>query len=224
VWAWIVGSVTVSRVGAACTVCFGTITTVLSVMTHRRGAVEARIKARQVAALPVEGSPILAPTAEEVVKYGHWSGRPIKMVRNSTTLLTVFACLAWVAGGPGEKVSVQHEVAERASPALPPPSPALPAAPTTGTVRVESDPPGAIVINVATGELLGSTPLVLTRPRGTSIKFRLEKDGFVPNAHEVSLDDDQTIDLTLEHQPGPMAHVRRRHPRERDVEDAAAKL
>jgi hypothetical protein len=75
--------------------------------------------------------------------------------------------------------------------------------PKTVTVHVESDPPGASVVNAASGGVLGVTPLVLTRPKGGSIKLRLEMDGFTPNAHDVSLDDDQTIQLTLEKKAKP---------------------
>ncbi len=87
-----------------------------------------------------------------------------------------------------------------------PVAPTEPPAVKTITVRVESDPPGASVVNAASGGVLGVTPLVLTRPRGGALKLRLEKDGFTPNAHDVTLDDDQTVELTLEHKPKPRPH------------------
>jgi serine/threonine-protein kinase len=129
--------------------------------------------------------------------------------------VAVFVVAAALAGAgvfifrDGEKVGVQREEATRPavqSPKVdPPPAPKVeappskPAAPTTVTVRVESDPVGASVLDDASGGTLGVTPLVLHRPRGGTLKVRLEKEGYAPNAHALSLDDDQTIDLTLEH-------------------------
>ena len=85
--------------------------------------------------------------------------------------------------------------------------PAKPAVPPTVTVRVESDPMGAKVLDDASGGVLGVTPLVLNRPRGGAFKVRLEKEGYTPNAHAISLSDDQTIELTLEHKQAKPAHV-----------------
>ena len=78
-------------------------------------------------------------------------------------------------------------------------------------MRVESDPAGANVLDDASGGVLGVTPLVLTRPHGGAFKVRLEKDGYTPNAHAISLDDDQTIELTLEHKQIKPAHVHKPH-------------
>jgi serine/threonine-protein kinase len=84
--------------------------------------------------------------------------------------------------------------------------PADPPVAKTIIVHVESDPAGATVVNADSGGVLGVTPLVLRRPKGGSLKLRLEMDGFTPNAHEVSLDDDQTVQLTLEHKAKPRPH------------------
>jgi hypothetical protein len=89
--------------------------------------------------------------------------------------------------------------------------PAKPAAPTTITVRVESEPVGANVLDDASGGVLGVTPLVLHRPRGGALNLRLEKEGYTPNAHAVSLDDDQTIELTLEHKQVKPVHTHKSH-------------
>ena len=92
-----------------------------------------------------------------------------------------------------------------------PVAPAKPAAPKTVTVHVESDPPGANVVDEASGGRR-VTPLVLKRPKGGALKLRLEKDGYTPNAHALALDDDQTIELTLEHKQAKPAHVHKPHP------------
>jgi eukaryotic-like serine/threonine-protein kinase len=132
----------------------------------------------------------------------------------------------------GEKVATQRmeSAAPRAEiqPATPAPprteptpAPAVdPPAPKTVTVHVESDPPGASVVNAASGGVLGVTPLVLTRPKGGSMNLRLEKDGFTPNAHAISLEDDQTIQLTLEKKAKPRPHRAHAAP----ADDEPAKL
>jgi serine/threonine-protein kinase len=136
--------------------------------------------------------------------------------------VAVFVVAAALAGGgvfifrDGEKVGgEQHGVASTkpaaSAPKLDPPAPkvdpppvpvappAKPAVATTVTVRVESEPVGANVLDDASGGVLGVTPLVLHRPRGGALNLRLEKEGYTPNAHAISLGDDQTIELTLEH-------------------------
>jgi hypothetical protein len=101
--------------------------------------------------------------------------------------------------------------------------PAAVAAPKKVTVRLESDPPGATVVDDVAGGVLGTTPLVLTRPRGGTLKIRLEKDGFSPHPHAVSLDDDSTIELTLEHKAAPRPHVHKASHAE-PVDSEPAKL
>ena len=139
----------------------------------------------------------------------------------------------------GEKAGVQRELASApvvpATPATttapkiePPPAPtpappalpAKPVVPKTVTVRVESDPAGAHVLDDASGGVLGVTPLVLKRPRGGAFKVRLEKDGYTPNAHAISLSDDQTIELTLEHKQVKPARVHKSHASSGDSEPA----
>jgi serine/threonine-protein kinase len=147
--------------------------------------------------------------------------------------VAVFFAAAALAGAgvfvfrDGEKVGLQREMAA-VTPAAPAPkvalppvapvappapvAPAKPAPPKTITVHVESDPAGASVVDEASGGKLGVTPLMLTRPKGGSLKLRLEKDGYMPNAHALSLDDDQTIELTLEHKQVKPARVHKSHP------------
>jgi serine/threonine protein kinase len=136
----------------------------------------------------------------------------------------------------GEKVGVQHVEAQTSKVAPPSPvvaakvveapvvaHPAAVAAPKKVTVRLESDPPGATVVDDVAGGVLGTTPLVLTRPRGGTLKIRLEKEGFSPHPHAVSLDDDSTIELTLEHKAAPRPHVHKASHAE-PVDSEPAKL
>jgi serine/threonine protein kinase len=143
----------------------------------------------------------------------------------------------------GEKVGARHLEAEVVKPALSAPSPkgdvppppkaevsppppakvdVPPPAPKAVTVHVESDPTGANVVDDASGRPLGVTPLVLTRPRGGALKLRLEKTGYNPNAHAVTLDDDATIELTLEQQKAapPKVHAHKSHASHDDSEPA----
>ena len=154
------------------------------------------------------------------------AGAPQGPKKGKAALVFVVAAAVAVGAGvfifrDGEKAGVQRELATTptapATPAAttapkvePPPAPAppaKPAVPRTVTVRVESDPAGANVLDDASNGVLGVTPLVLNRPRGGALKVRLEKVGYAPNAHDISLSDDQTIELTLEHKQAKPAHV-----------------
>jgi serine/threonine protein kinase len=153
--------------------------------------------------------------------------------------VAVFFVAAALAGAgvyvfrDGEKVGLQHEQAavtpaatapKAPPPPVAPPAPDKPAPPKTVTVHVESDPAGASVVDEASGGKLGVTPLVLRRPKGGSLKLRLEKDGYTPNAHALSLDDDQTIELTLEHKQVKPPRVHKSHPPAAVSDSEPAKL
>ena len=60
-----------------------------------------------------------------------------------------------------------------------------------------SVPAGARVLDDADGAVLGTTPLVLTRPLGGSMKVRVEKDGYGASTRTMELDGDHTLELTL---------------------------
>src|SRR5262249_11575314 len=61
-------------------------------------------------------------------------------------------------------------------------------------LRLASVPSGAKVVDNAGGELLGVTPLVLTRPRGGSLTVRLEKDGYQASTRTMPLDGDRAVE------------------------------
>jgi serine/threonine-protein kinase len=108
----------------------------------------------------------------------------------------------------GAGTAAATPVAEPAAPTpaptapVPPPPPEeppkAPAAPATVSVHVESSPAGARVVDVEAGDLLGATPLSLSRPKGSSLKLRLEKEGYAPAVREVSLDADQKLQFSLD--------------------------
>ena len=90
------------------------------------------------------------------------------------------------------------------------PAPAAMAAPADVTIEIETTPPGASVVGLGDGKVLGATPLTLTRPaHGPELKLRLEKEGYVSVARAVSLARDGTLDVTLERKPRPTARPRR---------------
>ncbi len=96
--------------------------------------------------------------------------------------------------------------------------PLTPPAPAEVTVVVESEPSGAKVIG-SDDQVLGATPLTLTRPaRGADLTLRIEKDGYVTVSRSVALVRDETLSLTLERKPKPASKPR--HP----VVDEPARL
>ncbi len=96
------------------------------------------------------------------------------------------------------------------------PGPSTPAKPVTPpaaaaevTLVVESEPSGAKVLG-ADNQVLGATPLTLTRPaRGPGLTLRVEKDGYVTVSRSVSLVRDETLSLTLERKPKPASKPKR---------------
>jgi hypothetical protein len=83
-------------------------------------------------------------------------------------------------------------------------------APATVTIVVETTPDGAQVVGAEDGEVLGHTPLTLTRPaRAPSLKLRIEKDGYVAVSRSVPLLRDETLDLTLERKPKTASRPRK---------------
>ena len=83
-------------------------------------------------------------------------------------------------------------------------------------VRLASVPAGAKVVDNVDGQLLGLTPLVLTRPRGGTLTLRFEKDGYSASTRTMALDGDRAFELTLEQKP----KKRERKPREPSNEPA----
>jgi hypothetical protein len=79
-------------------------------------------------------------------------------------------------------------------------------------------------VDDADGALLGTTPLVLTRTRGGSMKVRFEKDGYGASTRSMELDGDRTLELTLE-QSVHKTKAKPRPPRPpRDSSSEPAKL
>jgi serine/threonine-protein kinase len=129
----------------------------------------------------------------------------------------------WQGGQPAgktpDKVAVTTPPARPAPSTTPPVAPVTPPRPAVAPVtkielRLASVPSGARVVDNVDGELLGVTPLVLTRPRGGTLTVRLEKDGYQPSTRTMPLDGDRAFELTLEQQKAKKKE--HRPPRERE--------
>ena len=155
--------------------------------------------------------------------------------RGKKLIMGVVAAAAIGGGGiwwlSSEALKPPTKVAVTPAPVRPTPpvTPTLPVTPTpTPTphpvvaqakkveVRLASIPAGAKVVDNVDGQLLGLTPLVLTRPRGGTLTLRFEKDGYSASTRTMALDGDRAFELTLEQKP----KKRERKPREPSNEPA----
>jgi serine/threonine-protein kinase len=87
--------------------------------------------------------------------------------------------------------------------------------PTAVRVSIDSEPPGAAVTDVRSGEELGVTPLVLERPSSaTPMTVRLDKPGFARSTREIALSQDarETIPLLAVPVPGDATPHQANHP------------
>jgi serine/threonine-protein kinase len=155
------------------------------------------------------------------------------LVRGVVIAATAAATMAlgswiWPMGAPGDADPRRHEPAAAASPrggdspsrgpaaARAPTaetqSPSAPAAasaaadpaPATITWRIDSQPPEATVTDARTREVLGTSPLTLSRPRSDGVmELRLSKRGFRVATVRLSLARDASETITLTRQPSP---------------------
>ena len=122
---------------------------------------------------------------------------------------------------PATKIAVTPAPVRPTPPITPPPVTPTPVHPVVAQakkveVRLASVPAGAKVVDNVDGQLLGLTPLVLTRPRGGTLTLRFEKDGYSASTRTMALDGDRAFELTLEQKP----KKRERKPREPSNEPA----
>ncbi len=98
-----------------------------------------------------------------------------------------------------------------------PPAPVVAEAPRLVRLLVQSQPPGATVFD---GEVqIGTTPMPLLAPAGSTRRIRVVHAGFAPAERQVRLADDGTIALALEPIPPPKAE----RPAGRRARDGRAK-
>src|SRR5262249_16640492 len=85
-----------------------------------------------------------------------------------------------------------------APPAPAPPAPAAPAPAPPPRVRIRSTPPGARVVRVGDGAVLGVTPCDVELPRGAEARLRLTLAGYRDQELRVKPDDDRDRSVTLD--------------------------
>ena len=133
----------------------------------------------------------------------------------------------WQSGSSAGKQPEKVALTTPPRPVAPQP-PVAPVAPPKPTVapavkkielRLASIPAGAKVVDNVDGEMLGVTPLVLTRPRGGTLTLRFEKDGYSASTRTMPLDGDRAFELTLEQQQKPK---KKEHKAPREREPSAA--
>jgi hypothetical protein len=154
--------------------------------------------------------------AGEQIPLDRPKGRLVLAVVGVAALAAVGLFIARSRGGKGDgpsggdhapvAVATVGDIKAKADPG---PSIASKPAPAEVTLVVESEPSGAKVVG-ADEQVLGATPLTLTRPaKGPGLSLRIEKDGYVTVSRTVSLVRDETLSITLERKPRPASKPRR---------------
>ncbi len=130
--------------------------------------------------------PEARPTAEELsaVLALAQRGEPKRSVAPAA-----FAAGVFVAVGLGLFFALK-----KPDPVPPPPQPVLSA---TVKLTVRTEPPGATVTAVKSGEVLGSTPLAKDLPRGEPLELRIAMDGYLPLQRSISAEADAVVDVVL---------------------------
>jgi serine/threonine-protein kinase len=140
-----------------------------------------------------------------------------------------FARMSKGKGGAQPAAVVANEPPPSAPTTTPTPAPTPAEAPkpvgaATVNVRIESVPAGARVVDAAGGDVIGATPIAFKRPRGGTIKLRLEKEGYAPEARDVTLESDQELQLTLEKRAKSSSSHTKKPSKEKDRDSEPAKL
>jgi hypothetical protein len=153
-------------------------------------------------------------------------GRGKKLVVGAVAAAAIVGGFLWWQGGgepqkPTQTVAVTPPPRPVTPPPATPPPPVTPPHPVAAQakkveLRLVSLPAGAKVVDNVDGQVLGVTPLVLTRPRGGTLTLRFEKDGYTASTRTMALDGDRAFELTLEQKP----KKKERKPREPSHEPA----
>jgi len=116
-------------------------------------------------------------------------------------------------------VEMPPAVMVRTAPLPPPPAPATPAVPAEVKLELDSNPRGAAVTN-AEGELLGTTPVTLTLPRGDRARtFTLAKSGWRSATYQLLPARDAVAFIELQHERVAAAHHGKKRGGGRDLGD-----
>lgn len=94
-------------------------------------------------------------------------------------------------------------------------------------VRLESSPSAARIVRVSDGVVLGTTPQVMElRAAHEPLRIRLEKEGHVPEEHEIRLETDSEVELALqpekaEAKTDPKPTTGKKHPDKHHPDEAS---
>jgi serine/threonine-protein kinase len=126
--------------------------------------------------------------------------------------LVVVAVVAAVSLRKGPATPPPQQRSATPSPQVPLPEP--PKAPLIVRLRLESTPPGARVVRVADGVVLGTTPETIElRPSSETLPIRFEKEGFAAALREARLASDTSLSVVLEAAPErPVPSPKKRTP------------
>jgi serine/threonine-protein kinase len=149
-----------------------------------------------------------------------------KLIAAGLAVLVLGGGAFFMLGGskPAPTPVAAAKPAPAAAPAAPPAAPKAAPKASSVTVRLSTEPAGAVVFDAQSGTSLGSTPLVLTRPRGATLKVRFEKRNYTPATRDVPLDQDQSLQFALEQKAEPKPKAKASHKSSRERDDGPAKL
>ncbi|HKA87450.1 MAG TPA: serine/threonine-protein kinase [Haliangiales bacterium] len=99
---------------------------------------------------------------------------------------------------PAAAAPATPDASPPAPPATAPPSTSAPAPAPPPRVRIRSTPPGARVVRVGDGAVLGVTPCDVELPRGAEARLRLTLAGYRDQELRVKPDDDRDRSVTLD--------------------------
>jgi serine/threonine-protein kinase len=121
------------------------------------------------------------------------------------TLLIVGLLVASVGGGAFWALRPYDKALDEPQHVAMPVAPEPPKAPAKVTLDVSSEPPGATVTRVDTGEALGVTPLKVQLDKAeTSVALRLELEGHQHAERSVSLAANSALSVDLQALPAPV--------------------
>jgi serine/threonine-protein kinase len=129
----------------------------------------------------------------------------------SGLIVIAVAAAVFLRKGP-ETIPPQPTSASRHAPQPEARTVEAPQVPVAVRVRLDSTPPGARVVRVSDGVVLGTTPETIElRPSSEPLHLRFEKEGFASAVREASLNADSSLSVVLEPTPEKAAPKPKKH-------------
>jgi serine/threonine-protein kinase len=140
------------------------------------------------------GAPSAAPASPAAPVAAPGQGKRTWAVGIGVGVGVGVALIAWFLG-PGARSESHEAPASSPAAAAPGPAPTAPTAPAGDTVHfvVESEPPGAEVVRVSDGQVLGTTPWKDEQPRADGmLELKLRRSGFFDQKITLRRERDET--------------------------------